>query len=51
MVGNCQALHESNYCSPKKIQKLYHLKRKKEGNWDEDEERDDQKFLEMERNI
>ena len=42
-------MHESN-CCPKKVQKLY-TKRKKEGRWNKDEERDDQKFLNMKRKI
>ena len=46
------AKHRMNriYCCPKKVQKLY-LKRKKEGNWNEDEERDDQTFLDMEKKM
>ena len=38
------------YCCPKKVQKLY-LRRKQANNWDEDEERDDQMFLGMEKQI
>jgi len=38
------------YCCPKKVQKLY-LRRKQANNWDEDEERDDQTFLDMEKKI
>ena len=38
------------YCCPKKVQKLY-MKRMKEGGWEENEERDDQQFLNMERKI
>ena len=38
------------YCCPKKVQKLY-LKRKQANNWDKNEERDDQMFLDIERKI
>ena len=38
------------YCCPKKVEKLY-LKRKKEGQWEEYEERDDTQFWNMERKI
>ena len=46
------AKHHMNqiYCCPKKVKKLY-MKRMKEGGWEENEERDDQQFLNMERNI
>ena len=36
------------YCCPKKVQNLY-LKKKKEGQWEGNEECDDQRFLNMER--
>ena len=38
------------YCCPKKVKKIY-LKRKGKGKYDEGEEHDDQRFLDVEKKI